>query len=250
MKPEELELRMRAFESFRSLHIQPGAWTIIRLDGRAFTRFTAHRFAKPFDENFQDAMIEASIALLRDFQGVYAYTFSDEISVVFSPNWEIFNGRVEKLVSVSAGLVSATFTRACGETAHFDSRIWQSEKCKEVIDYFRWRQSDTTRCALHGWCYWKLRLAGINEEEASQLLAGQDSDHQMNLLSHYGIDFDQIPLWQRRGVGIYWQCYEKPGYDSVKHEAVLAQRRKIKCQLNLPATNAYSEFLQEMLESL
>jgi tRNA(His) guanylyltransferase len=250
MKLEELDLRMRTFEPFRSLHIQPGAWTIIRLDGRAFTRFTAHRFAKPFDENLRDAMIEASISLLRDFQGIYAFTFSDEISVVFAPNWKIFSGRIEKLVSVSAGLVSATFTRACAETAHFDSRIWQSEKCNDVIDYFRWRQSDTTRCALHGWCYWKLRQARINEEEATRLLAGRDSNHQKNLLSDYGIDFDQVPLWQRRGIGLYWQSYEKPGYDPVKHEAVLAQRRKIKCQLKLPSANAYSELLQGMLKCL
>lgn len=250
MKPEELETRMRALEVFRALRIHPNAWTIIRLDGRGFTRFTAHRFTKPFDEGLRDIMIEAASAILRDFQGVYAYTYSDELSIVFAPEWEIFSGRAEKLVSVSAGLVSATFTKACGEVAHFDSRICQSQRQDEVIDYFRWRQSDAARCALHGWCYWTLRQAGMSEEEATRLLDRQDADHQKSLLSHYGIDFDQVPLWQRRGVGVYWQTYEKAGYDPVQGEAVLARRRKITRQLELPVADAYSEFLQALLGHL
>lgn len=248
MKPGELETRMRALESFRTLRIQPDAWTILRLDGRAFTRFTAQRFSKPFDVALRDLMIEATTALLRDFQGLYGYTFSDEISVVFAPGWDIFDGRLEKLVSVSAGLVSATFTRACGEAAHFDSRVWQSNRQDEVIDYFRWRQSDAARCARHGWCYWTLRRAGMDEAEATRLLERRDANQQKDLLSEHGIDFTQVPLWQRRGVGIYWQGYEKAGYDPVQGKTVQAHRRKIECQLHLPAAEAYSEFLRPPLQ--
>lgn len=249
MKLEELEAHMRELESFRSLRLRPNAWTIIRLDGRSFTRFTAQRFSKPYDEHLRDLMIEAATALLRDFQGLYAHTFSDEISIVFSPGWDIFNGRVEKLVSISAGLVSAAFTEAYGESAHFDSRIWQSEQRDEVIDYFRWRQSDTGRCALHGWCYWTLRQAGISTDEAVQMLDGKDKDYQKSLLAQYGVDFGRVPLWQRRGVGLYWQGYEKPGFDPVKGKAVTAQRRRIKYHAELPAGEAYSEFLQGLLRS-
>lgn len=247
MKPEELEFRMRGLECFRSLQIATDAWTIIRLDGRAFTGFTASRFSKPFDERLRDLMIEAAAALLQDFQGLYAHTFSDEISVVFAPGWEIFNGRVEKLVSLSAGLASAAFTRALGDAAHFDSRIWQSGHRDEVIDYFRWRQSDAARCALHGWCYWTLRHAGISSEQAVGMLDGQGKDQQKLLLGRHGIEFDEIPLWQRRGVGLHWQGYEKPGFDPVKGEAVMARRRRIERQLQLPAGDAYSEFLDGLL---
>jgi tRNA(His) guanylyltransferase len=247
MKPEELELRMRGLESFRSLQIATDAWTIIRLDGRAFTGFTAKHFDKPFDERLRDLMIEAAAALLLDFQGLYAHTFSDEISVVFAPDWNIFSGRVEKLVSLSAGLASAAFTRALGDVARFDSRIWQSGHRHEVLDYFRWRQSDTARCALHGWCYWTLRHAGIGSEQAVGMLDGQNKDQQKLLLYRYGIEFDEIPLWQRRGVGLYWQDYEKPGYDPIKGESVTAQRRRIARQMQLPAGDAYSEFLDGLL---
>lgn len=244
---KELETHMRQLESFRVLRIQSNAWTIIRLDGRSFTHFTAKRFNKPFDARLRDIMVEAATVLLQDFQGVYAYTFSDEISVVFAPDWMLFDGRLEKLVSISSGLVSAAFTRACGEAAHFDSRILQSQQRHEVIDYMRWRQSDSARCALHGWCYWTLRQAGIDSDKAVLQLDHQDKDKQKALLSEYGIDFNQVPLWQRRGVGLYWQDFEKPGYDPLRKAAVMAQRRRITHRLELPAGDAYSEFLQDLL---
>lgn len=153
---------------------------------------------------------------------------------------------MEKLVSVSAGLGSAAFTQACGEPAHFDSRIWQSKQRDEVIDYFRWRQSDTARSALHAWCYWTLRKTGISSEEAVQILDGKDKDDQKALLSKHGIDFDRVPLWQRRGAGFYWQDYEKRGYNPLKGETVMAQQRHIKHNAELPAGERHSEFLERL----
>jgi tRNA(His) 5'-end guanylyltransferase len=40
MKPDEFEARMRALEYFHSLRLLPGVWTVLRLDGRGFTRLT------------------------------------------------------------------------------------------------------------------------------------------------------------------------------------------------------------------
>ena len=47
-----------------------------------------------------------------------------------------------------------------------------------VVDYFRWRQSDATRCALNGWCYWTLRKAGRGVAEAGDLVQGEGGRHQ------------------------------------------------------------------------
>jgi tRNA(His) guanylyltransferase len=247
MNPEELDTRMRQRERFRSLRIDADAWTIIRLDGRAFTRFTARRFAKPFDDRLRDHMVTAATAMLTDFQGRYAHSFSDEISVLFLPGWEMFDGRVEKLVSVSAGLVSAAFTASCGEAAHFDSRIWQSAQAAEVLDYFRWRQADAARCALNAWCYWTLRKRDVDTEQAVELLANRDRQQQQALLQQYGIDHRQIPLWQRRGVGLRWESYDKPGYDPLQQRPVQAQRRRIRVELELPGGDDYSRYLQDLL---
>lgn len=247
MKAHELETCMREYESFRSVLICSDAWTVIRLDGRAFTQFTARRFRKPYDERLRDFMIEAASALMQDFQALYGYTFSDEISAVFAPDWGPFSRRHEKLVSLSAGLVSSVFTHACGEPAHFDSRIWQCTQREEVMDYFRWRQCDAVRCALHGWCYWTLRQVGLSSEMVVDMLAGKNRDEQKALLKQYDIDFEKVPLWQRHGVGLYWEDYTKSGYDPIKAQAVVAERRRIKIQLQLASGKAYNEFLHGLL---
>jgi tRNA(His) 5'-end guanylyltransferase len=78
---------MREREIFSAIRLLPGAWTVIRLDGRAFTGFTAERFEKPFDWRMRDVMVHAASALLEDFSGAYACTHSDEISVAFVPEW-------------------------------------------------------------------------------------------------------------------------------------------------------------------
>ena len=114
MRPDELEGRMRQLEWFHSLRLLPGAWVILCLDGRGFSRFTEVRCEKPFDLSFHTWMTQTAQALLEEFQGVYAFTESDEISLLFPRDWGLFDREVEKVVSLSAGLASATFSLACG----------------------------------------------------------------------------------------------------------------------------------------
>lgn len=57
---KDLETRMRAREWFHSLTLLPGAWTVIRVDGRSFSRFTESRFDKPFDPRFSALMAGAA----------------------------------------------------------------------------------------------------------------------------------------------------------------------------------------------
>ncbi len=150
MKIAELEERMRALEYFHSLRLLPGVWTVLRLDGRGFTRLTADGYEKPFDERFRDCMITTATTLLEELQGLYAYTESDEISVLFPPEWDLFDRELEKLVSLSAAIASVAFTQAARVAGHFDSRVWLGANENLVEDYFRWRQTDAGRCALNG----------------------------------------------------------------------------------------------------
>ncbi|MFD1049358.1 tRNA(His) guanylyltransferase Thg1 family protein [Kibdelosporangium lantanae] len=147
MHGEDFEAGQRAREWFHSLVLMPGAWTVLRVDGRSFSRFTEQRFDKPFDLRFSQLMVEAARALLTELGGRYAYTESDEISVLLDPGAEIFGRGVEKLVSISASITSAAFTHAAGEPAHFDSRVWIGSTSTDVIDYFLGRQSDAHRSA-------------------------------------------------------------------------------------------------------
>lgn len=83
MDLNDFEAQMRALEHFHSLRVLPGAWTVIRVAGRSFSRFTETGFEKPFDIRFHDHMVKTATALLEELHGLYAYTESDEISVLF-----------------------------------------------------------------------------------------------------------------------------------------------------------------------
>lgn len=56
MDSDSFELQMRALEYFHTLRLLPGAWVVIRVDGRGFSRFTESRFDKPFDLKFHGLM--------------------------------------------------------------------------------------------------------------------------------------------------------------------------------------------------
>lgn len=247
MQSVEFEARQRAREWFHSLTVLPGAWIVIRVDGRSFSRFTEQRFDKPFDLRFSGLMTETAEALLTEFQGRYAYTESDEISVLLDPSFDLFGRSVEKIVSISAGVASAVFTHACGEPAHFDSRVWLGTTGADVLDYFSWRQADATRCALNGWCYWTLRRDGKSRQEATHVLERTTTADKNELLFAHGVNFNELPSWQRRGVGVWWETYERAGYDPVRETEVSATRRRLHTERELPMKDAYRDLVGRLM---
>jgi tRNA(His) 5'-end guanylyltransferase len=156
---------------------------------------------------------------------------------------------LEKIVSVSAGVASAAFTHADGEQAHFDSRVWLGVNEERVADYFRWRQSDATRCALNGWCYWTLRTAGMSVKEATRTLENKSVEFKNELLFQHGINFNDLPAWQRRGVGLYWENYEKEGYNPIEQNKVATTRRRVKVDDELLMKDECSELIRRVINA-
>jgi tRNA(His) 5'-end guanylyltransferase len=249
MKRTDFEARMRSLEYFHSLRLLPGAWVVVRVDGRSFSRFTESRFEKPFDPRFHDLMVRTAQRLLEEFQGVYAYTESDETSVLFRPNWDLFDRELEKVVSLSAALASATFTSLAGDPVLFDSRVWLGATKSLVVDYFRWRQADATRCALNGWCYWTLRKAGRSVREATAALVKKSVADKNELLFQHGVNFNDVPAWQRRGTGLYWEDYEKQGFNPREQKTVTALRRRVRIDGDLPLKDEYGRLLRRLMQS-
>lgn len=247
MRYDVFESKMRSRECFTPLRLLPGAWTILRLDGQGFSRLTQEHYAKPFDAEFHEQMIAAARALVENFQGVYAHTQSDEISLLLRPDWELFDRRLEKILSLSAGIASAVFTGASGKLAQFDSRVWLGTEKSQVIDYFRWRQSDGERCALHGLCYWLLRRDGAGAQKATQTLEGKSVASKYELILEHGVNFKELPLWQRRGTGICWEEYCRQGYDPKKQKNVMATRRRLAVNREIPIRDAYAQFLDKII---
>jgi tRNA(His) 5'-end guanylyltransferase len=67
-------------------------------------------------------MTQTASALVTELQGAYAYSESDEISILLPPQWDRYDREVESLVSLSASFASATFSVAAGLPAYLDSR--------------------------------------------------------------------------------------------------------------------------------
>lgn len=247
MDADEFEAAQRAREYFHGLTVLPGAWTVLRLDGRGFSRLTDEHFDKPFDQRFSDLMVTTAQALLTELGARYAYTESDEISLLLDPGSDLFGRRVEKLVSVSAGLASATFTQAARQPAHFDSRLWLGVGVGDVVDYFSWRQADAARCALNGWCYWTLRKAGRSRQQATGVLDRSTTSDKNELLFEHGINFNDLAAWQRRGIGLWWEEYQRPGFDPVRKVEVVATRRRVAVERELPMKEAYRGFVERLV---
>ena len=222
-----------------------------RLDGRSFTRLTKEicKFEAPFDERFRDMMIAAVHTLMErsGFRIVYGYTESDEISLLFHPEEKTFSRKVRKLNTTLAGEASAAFSLLLGQAATFDCRIIPLPNLKRVADYFAWRQEDSHRNSLNAHCYWMLRKEGLSEQAATRELEGKSVSYKNELLFSRGINYDALPSWQKRGIGLWRENYEKEGYDPVKQTAVKAVRSRIAVCEELPLGEEYAEMIRRFL---
>ncbi len=251
MKFDELDQQMRVFETAADYCVLPGVFMVARLDGRSFTRLTKEtcQFDAPFDERLRDMMVATAEALMNcGFQVRYAYTESDEISLLFEQDEAHFGRKLRKYNSTLAGEASATFSLLLGKRATFDCRISQLPNTPLIVDYFRWRNEDAARNALSAYCYWMLRKDGLDERAATLRLHGLSIAQKNELLFQYGINFNEVPSWQKRGVGLYWEQYDKPARNPSTGEEVMARRRCIKRDFELPMKDEYSRFLQKLLD--
>lgn len=175
MNFDELDLRLRQYETAHDPSVPPGIFMVARLDGRGFTRLTkdVHKYEAPFDDRFHLSMVHTTEHLMTcGFRVVYGYTQSDEISLLFHRDETLFDRKLRKYHSVLAGEASACFSLLLGARACFDCRISQLPKPELVVDYFRWRGEDAHRNALHAHCYWALRKAGQTFSQATARLHG------------------------------------------------------------------------------
>jgi len=250
MKFDDLDAQMRVFETAHDHCVLPGIYIVARLDGRGFTRLTkeVHHFEAPFDEKFRDLMIATTEHLMDcGFRMIYGYTQSDEISLLFHPNDESFHRKLRKLNSVLAGEASAKFSLQLGAMGCFDCRISQLPTNELVCDYFRWRSEDAHRNAMNAHCYWMLRKQGKNENAAADQLLRMPVADKNELLFQNGINFNDLPNWQKRGVGIYWETYQKPGKNPKTGEEVMAERRRLKRDFALPMKDEYANLIKDLL---
>jgi len=252
MKFEHLDRRMRVYETAHDHCVLPGVHMVARIDGRSFSHLTRveHAFEAPYDERFRDCMVATLQHVMScGFAVLYGYTQSDEMSLLLRRDEALFGRKLRKLLSVLAGEASAKFSLELGSLGAFDCRISQLPTTEDVVDYFRWRYEDAHRNALNGHCYWLLRRQGLDDHAATQKLRGVSVAQGNELLFQNGINFNDLPSWQKRGIGATWEEVERVGTDPRTGTEVKSTRRKIALQWELPMKTEYDAFIQNIVET-
>lgn len=251
MKFDDLDTKMRSYEQSLDQYVLPDMYLVARLDGRSFSRLTKEicDFEAPFDVRFRDMMI-GTVKSLMDcgFKVVYGFTESDEISLLFHPEEDTFGRKVRKLNSILAGTASAAFSLQLGQVAALDCRMVPLPNLERVRDYFSWRQEDAHRNALNAHCYWMLRKEGMSVKQATEAITGKSVAFKNELLFSHGINFNDLPSWQKRGVGVFWDNVEKAGYNPITGQQVKAVRRALRVNYELPIGEEYADYVVSFLQ--
>lgn len=247
------EDRFREIERVERRRRLPGTTPIVRLDGRGFTRLTKETvdFERPFDVLFRDTMVATTKHLFEcGFRVEFGYTQSDEISLLLHPDDETFGRRIDKSLTVLAGEASAALSLELGVHAVMDARLLQLARSADVIDYFVWRSLDAHRNALSAHAYWALREEDdLSAQEATRRLEGATSSEKNELLFERGTNFNDVPSWQKRGIVLLWEEYEKVGVDPRSGEERVATRRRVGVDADLPLGEEWRAFLAESLSN-
>jgi len=250
MKFEQLDRRMRVFETAHDHRVLPGVHMVARIDGRSFSQLTRVDLglSRAYDARMRDAMIVASRRVMScGFAAIYGYTQSDEINVLFRRDEEAFGRKLRKFLSVLAAEASVAFSMHLGSPGAFDCRISQLPRDEDVVDYFRWRQEDAHRNALNAHCYWLHRDRGLDDAAATRALLGVSVAERNELLFASGLNFNDLPSWERRGIGFYYATKPSVGTDPRTGAAVESTVRELVTDLELPMRADYDAFIRRFV---
>lgn len=171
---------------------------VVRADGRGFKK-VLEESTKPYDIDFARSMVSVAVRFLLDFgpSAALAFTFSDEISLVFLD--VPFAGRVEKIDSLVAGFLSGALSLELRRLVSMDCRT--IPLClEEISSYLAERQDETWRNHVFSYGFHVMREEGLNETQAMETLRGLKEKEIHELVFRKGINLARTPSWQRRGV--------------------------------------------------
>lgn len=252
MKFEEIEVLMRKNEALSEQYILPENFIIVRLDGKGFTKLTKEKLEleKPFDERFHLAMTATMQHLFMvGFRVIYGYTQSDEISLLIHKDENTFSRKVRKFNSVLAGEASAFFSLQFQQIGVFDCRTIAIPKHDMILDYFCWRQEDSHRNSLSAYCYWTLIKNNFTAKQAATKIEKMSQSDKNELLYQFGINYNDLPVWQKRGVGMYSKEVVKQGFNPVTQLSLECMRNELYLETKIPIREDYRLFLNSILKS-
>ncbi|HDS45766.1 MAG TPA: tRNA 5'-guanylyltransferase [Methanomicrobia archaeon] len=200
---------------------------IVRADGRNFRRLLQPEFSKPFDTRFATGMADAVTLFFErsGFDPLLAFLFSDEVNLCFTH--VPFRGRLEKLNSVIASYLASALTLVLRFTRPiaFDARVIPICDLDEGLRaYLAHRQAEAWRNHINAYGYYGLQTLGLSKRAAETRVKGMKAMEVHELLYREGINLNETPAWQRRGMIVAKEPYGKQGYDRRAERAVTVTR--------------------------
>lgn len=200
--------RMKRHEATHRTVLPRRTYTLLRLDGRSFHSYL-RGCERPFDEQFMADMNTVAEALCAEITGtVFAYTQSDEISLLVTDFATLttepwFGGVAAKVLSVSASLATAVLNeKRPGKRALFDARVFTISDPVEVANYFLWRQRDAVRNSISMAAQARFshkRLHGVSSGGMQELLWAEA-----------GVNWNDYPDGAKRGRITVRRVSERP----------------------------------------
>jgi tRNA(His) 5'-end guanylyltransferase len=147
-------------------------------------------------------MVQVTKSLVEETGALVGYTQSDEISLVLhsdsikSQLW--FDGKLQKIVSVSASFASAAFNAAVptylperdGHLAVFDSRAWNVPSLVEAANVLVWRELDATKNSVS---------MAARHYYSHKALMNKGRAEMMDMLMEKGVNWNDYPAFFKRG---------------------------------------------------
>ncbi len=207
--------RMKMYEerggvTAKSLPLLP---IMVRLDGKAFHSFT-RGLERPFCIPLIKLMDATCEYLVDSVDGCrIGYVQSDEISLVlYSDNTKtqvMFDGRVQKLVSVLASMATAKFNSLLPfflperkGLAHFDCRVWQVPTLEEAANALLWRERDAAKNSV--------AMLAQSEFSHAELQGKSMREMQAMLLAQRNRNWDHLDPRLKRGAFFQRRRHECP----------------------------------------
>ncbi|TVX86040.1 tRNA(His) guanylyltransferase Thg1 family protein [Paenibacillus agilis] len=241
MTKDNLGNRMKGYEDVSRIYLMKRMPVILRIDGKAFHTYTKG-LEKPFSDMLAGFFWEASKYVSKEMMGVkVAYHQSDEVSFLLTNYHKLtteswFDNNLQKMVSVAASLFTYKFnelTRGIiDKPALFDCRAFVLPK-EEVNNYFIWRQQDASKNSIS--------MVAQSQFPHKSLQGLNGNQMQDKLFNEQGINWNDLPTWQKRGV-----CITKTQY-SKETEQGIAQRTKWDVDMDIPIFTQDRNYIEKFL---
>lgn len=221
---------------------------LIRLDGKSFSSLTKP-LSKPINIPFVNLMNDVASYLCENIQGCQlSYLQSDEISLLLN-NYKEYDtqpwlgNNLQKITSVPAAWASSIFTSLSTQVfgkmkvIAFDARAWLLPK-EDVNNYFLWRQRDCTRNSIS-----MLAQSLYSHKE----LIGKNSSDKQELCFQKGINWNNLPTFQKRGRCIVKQKTFKTGINKKTGESVSSERMEWKIDNEIPIFSQDKNYIEQFV---